>query len=76
MVKEHIKIQGHIGRWYEIDSTEIDGKKIYLMEHETYGDMTACCIIVDDNTLILDDVWNGFDDLEEFLGLVSWYSEE
>lgn len=66
MSKEHIKIQGHIGRWYEIGNMEIDGKKFYLMEHETYGDMTACIIIDEDDNLILDDVWNGFDDLYDY----------
>ena len=66
MAKEHIKIQGHIGRWYEINSIEIDGKKFYLMEHETYGDMAPCIIIDEDDNLILEDVWNGFDDLYEY----------
>lgn len=62
MKKESIKITGYRGRWSEIDRINRDGKNLYLMEHDTYGDMTEGLIIDDENNVVLDDVWNGFDD--------------
>ena len=29
----HIKIEGHIGTWYAIDSTQMEGKDYFLLEH-------------------------------------------
>lgn len=64
MQKEHIKIKGHIGTWYVIDETEWKGENVFLLEHETYGDEAACLIVNEKLEIILEDVWNGFDDLE------------
>ena len=64
-----IKIDGHRGTWYIIDTlySEIYGKILILLEHETWGDET-CALITDlEGNVILDEVWNGFEDLEEFL---------
>ena len=32
------------------------------MEHDTYGDEAACIIVDERGKLVLDDVYNGFDD--------------
>lgn len=62
-----IVIDGHIGTWYVIDfQTQLDGNDIFLLEHETYGDEAACLIVDEDGNILLDDVWNGFDDYEEY----------
>ena len=66
-----IRVEGHVGTWYVIDVTDdfregCDGR-LFLLEHERYGDEAACLIVDDDFRLVLDDVWNGFDDLEEAL---------
>ena len=61
----HIKIEGHIGTWYAIDSTQMEGKDYFLLEHEDYGDEAACLIVTQQGEVVLDDVWNGFGDLEE-----------
>ena len=63
--REGIKVEGHRGTWYVIDEAIYNGKTYYLLEHEEYGDEAAGLIIDEDENLILDDVWNGFDDLEE-----------
>lgn len=63
-IKQNIKINGHIGLWYEIGWKLINDKKYYLMESQAYGDLAACIIIDDNNNLIQDDIWNGFNDLE------------
>ena len=65
--KEGIKVAGHIGTWYVIDETTRKGKNLYLLESEQYGD-EAPCVIVDENlALVLEDVYNGFDDYDEFV---------
>lgn len=65
--KEHIKVSGHKGTWYIIETKWYDNVKkyLYLCEHEQYGDETACVIIDGQYNLIMDDIWNGFDDYEE-----------
>ena len=41
---------------------EVGGHSFYLMEHDTYGDEAACIIVDERGKLVLDDVYNGFDD--------------
>ena len=65
MKRDGIKIKGHVGKWYVIDETIWNGAKVYLLEHETYGDEAACLIVNENLTVILDESWNGFDDLED-----------
>ena len=69
---EHVKLEGHIGRWHTLDSRTYPGengesKTYHLMEHDTYGDDAAMLIVDSNGTIVLDDVWNGFDDLDYFL---------
>ena len=49
--------------YYEIDRDTIDGRELVLMEHSTDGD-EAPAIIVDakTNEVLMDEVWNGFQD--------------
>jgi hypothetical protein len=62
------KVEGHRGTWYSIATQvyKLDGimKQLYLMEHESYGDEAPCVIIDADSKLIMQDVHNGFDDLD------------
>lgn len=57
-----IEIAGHDGTWYVIDHTKDGAQDLYLLEHERYGDMAACLIVYRWGAIVLDDVWNGFDD--------------
>ena len=61
----NIEVDGHIGTWYVIDTEVVDSTKYFLLEHEEHGDSAACVIVDGDGKLVLDDVWNGFDDLKE-----------
>ena len=63
MKREGIRVAGHRGTWYVID--ELPEQGLFLLEHETYGDEAACVIVNAAGELVLEDVWNGFDDLEE-----------
>lgn len=80
MKKDGIKVEGHRGTWYVIDEM-VDDKygRIYLLEHETYGDMAASVIVDGNGKLLLEDVWNGFEDWEEFGNTVkvriTWFDE-
>lgn len=62
--KGEITVEGHVGTWYIIDNCIYDGKRVYLLEHETYGDDAACLIVDEDFNLIMEDVWNGFEELD------------
>lgn len=63
MQKERIKINGHIGTWYVINECHHKGNKVYLLEHEQYGDEAACLIVDESLSVFQDNVWNGFNDL-------------
>ena len=62
-----IEIDGHEGTWYVIDEEVIDGERVFLLEHEEYGDEAANLIVSETGELLLDDVYNGFDDYREML---------
>ncbi|MFI3326015.1 MAG: DUF3846 domain-containing protein [Clostridia bacterium] len=63
---ENIKVEEHKGTWYVIDSEKIEDKQYFLLEHEEYGDEAANIIVDEQGKLVIDDVWNGFDDLKDF----------
>ena len=65
-----IYIADYEGTWYVIDSKyDVDYGEIFLLEHEEYGDEAACIIVENDGAVLLDDVWNGFEDWEEHCNL-------
>lgn len=60
---DNIKVKGHKGTWYVIDCEVVNGRVVYLLEHEQYGD-EALNVIVDGNgNLLLEDVSYGIDEL-------------
>lgn len=63
----NVKIEGHKGTWYTIctEVHEIEDKEVtcHLMEHETYGDGAAHVVVDSDNNIIIENCFNGFDDL-------------
>lgn len=80
---EHIKVERHNGTWYVIDEgtfilppDTLDGPQtihahLFLLEHEKYGDEAASVIVDETGRTVLEDVWNGFDDLEDAGGQVA-----
>ncbi len=66
---EGIYLAGYEGTWYVIDTKIYDGQELFLLEHEKYGDDAAAIIVDRDGTVLLDDVWNGFRDYEEFCNM-------
>lgn len=59
----NLAIEGHEGTWYVIATTYHEGNTVFLLEHEQYGEDAACIIVDEDGNIVLDDVYNGFDDL-------------
>lgn len=66
---EGIKLPRYRGTWYVIDEAFIRGGKYYLLESEIYGDEVPCMIVGRYHDVIMDNVYNGFDDLRELLGV-------
>ncbi|MEA4895892.1 MAG: hypothetical protein VB064_11625 [Oscillospiraceae bacterium] len=64
---EHINVDGHEGTWYVIDKMRLNAKDYFLLEHETYGDEAASVIVDEGGALVVDDDYEGFDDLIEHL---------
>jgi hypothetical protein len=68
--RDYIKIDN--GIWYVIDEkahfnkNSTDYEMLYLLEHSYYGDKTGGLIITANKDVILDDVWNGWLDLDEY----------
>ena len=72
-----IKVEGHRGTWYVIDASDCQILKhtVFLLEHEQFGDEAAGLIVDEDFRVVLDDVWNGFEDLAESLDEWDWLKE-
>ena len=80
MMKDGIKISGHCGPWYVVEQdifhrpTEngTEDIPVYFLAHEIYGDEAAWIMVDDDLNVILEEVWNGVDDLREYEKLLEW----
>ncbi len=62
--KDNIRIEGYDGTWHVIGECEWEGEKALLLRNEAYAP-----IIVNENLeVILDDMWDGFDNekIEDF----------
>ncbi len=56
----HFHIEGKKGSWLAFDSMIVDGRQFFLMEHETYGKDAAWVVLDEDGKLIVDNVYQGF----------------
>lgn len=77
MESRRIEVEGHRGTWHPIDegwyalTPDVRGKPVtilahcFLLEHDEYGDEAAGVIIDQEGRLLLEDVYSGFDNLEE-----------
>ena len=53
-----IIIPDRIGTWYVIDCVVYEENVYYLLEHEEFGDETACLIVDNNNNVIDDEVYD------------------
>jgi len=73
---ENICIDGHFGTWHVIDAQDTERHGVlFLLEHEIYGDETACLIVNENGEVIVCNVWNGFLDYEEWLTCEDDYAD-
>jgi hypothetical protein len=57
---DNIKIEGHVGRWYVIDETVNNGRKVFLLEHETYGDDVAHIAVDIHGKIVCEEIYDDF----------------
>ena len=62
---DELVIDGYEGTWYVVDTETVDGKELFLLENEEYGDETFGIIIDKDRNVLVDEAWNGFSDYHE-----------
>lgn len=62
---DEIIIDGYEGTWYVVDTETVDGKELFLLENEEYGDETFGIIIDKDRKVLVGEAWNGFSDYHE-----------
>jgi hypothetical protein len=64
-----IQVEGHEGTWYAIDSLEDGGNKVFLLEHEEYGDETEAIVVNENGEKLFGEVyddWHGhYEDWKE-----------
>lgn len=79
-MKDNIRINNHCGTWYVVEEavfhrptkTGVEDIPVYLLESEMYGDEAAWLCVDHDLNIILEEVWNGVDDLREYEELLKW----
>ena len=79
-MRDGIHVNGHRGTWYVVEQdvfhrpteTGVDDIPVLFLEHEKYGDEVAWIVIDEDGEVVLEDVWNGVDDLREYEELLRW----
>ena len=57
---DSIAVDGHVGKWYVIDETTHKGRKIFLLEHELYGDDTAHIAVNANGNVVCDGIYDDF----------------
>ena len=67
LTSNNIKVSGHIGTWYVYASRVYHGRRLFLVEHETYGDHAANLILDKTGICVMEDVWNGWEDYEVYI---------
>jgi hypothetical protein len=55
---DHIKIEGRTGRWYVIDETVWKRQRLYLLEHETYGDESEALAVTETGKVVCDEIYD------------------
>lgn len=65
--QDGIKVFGHEGTWYVIDTLVHNGKTYRLLEHEQHGDEALCIAIDEDGTLVMEDISDGINELSAHL---------
>ena len=57
---DSITVKGHDGTWYVINETVHKGRKVFLLEHEDYGDESFCIAVDENNNIICEEITDDF----------------
>jgi hypothetical protein len=57
---DKISVEGHIGKWYVINETVHNGKTVFLLEHEEYGDEVSAIAVDVDCNIVCEDIYDDF----------------
>ena len=55
-----LAVEGHFGTWHTEQMQEVQGEKLYLMEHDDYGNSVASIIVNADGKMVAEDLEHGF----------------
>jgi hypothetical protein len=75
---DNISLPGRIGAWYVIDETVYLGRKVFLLEHEEFGDETEALVVLSDGTIVCDEIYDAWlehldeSDLDEVFAKLDW----
>lgn len=62
-----VEFDGYSGAWNVIDSAEIGGRELFMLENDYYGDSLAYIVADKDGNVIDDNVWGDFEEYENTL---------
>ncbi len=65
---DNITVEGYEGTWYVIDEKVLGDRSYFLLEHEEHGDETESLIVDENLDFVIDEIYNGFSDLEDVYG--------
>ena len=79
-MRDGIHVNGYCGTWYVVEQdvfhrpteTGVEDIPVLFLEHEEYGDEAAWIIIDENGDVVLEDVWNGVDDLRAYEEHLEW----
>ena len=62
-----VELDGYMGAWNVIENAEIDGRELFMLENDYYGDSAAYIIADKDGKIVDDNVWGDFEEYENAL---------
>lgn len=62
-----VELDGYSGAWNVIENAEIDGRELFMLENDYYGDSVAYIVADKDGNIVDNNVWGDFEEYENTL---------
>lgn len=62
-----VELDGYAGAWNVIENAEIDGRELFMLENDYYGDSVAYIVADKDGNVVDNNVWGNFEEYENTL---------
>lgn len=62
-----VELDGYAGTWNVIENAEIDGRELFMLENDYYGDSVAYIVADKDGNVVDNNVWGNFEEYENTL---------